>query len=95
MFGKKKHKDQEERPPLSSRIGDFFNAVAPKANPVDELLSRPATHKGVSDAQMFVPTNVRGIDYIVEMRIREWMLRHRGEEGGNKKSPPPADSGPK
>lgn len=95
MFGKKKNKTPQENLTPSTRISDFFNAVAPTGAPADELLSRTPPHKGVPDAQMFVPTNARGVDYIVEMRIREWMLRHRGEEAGNKKSPPPPGSGPK
>ncbi|HYD19652.1 MAG TPA: hypothetical protein VEF76_14355 [Patescibacteria group bacterium] len=85
-------------PPLPGRVTDFFNKVAPRADrsPLSELQER-YREKRAEDRRALQGTppmpNFHGTEYIVELRIREWMMRMEKEQrdaAKHKPKPPQA-----
>lgn len=69
--------------PLPDKYKDFFNKVAPSnwITPLSQLQSRYEDKVEENRRANMVPmTNLHGIDYIVELRVREWMMRMQKEE---------------
>lgn len=68
---------------LPDKYKDFFNKVAPSPwiTPLSQLKSRYEEKVEESRRAGALPmTNLHGIDYIVELRVREWMMRMQKEE---------------
>ncbi len=96
--------------PLPAKAADFFNTVAPRrdSTPLAELQKRYA-EKRAEDRLATNGTppmaNYHGTEFIVEMRIREWMMRMEREAADERKAraaleaahkaKPPAPSAPK
>lgn len=68
---------------LPDKYKDFFNKVAPSQwiTPLSQLKGR-YEEKAEEDRRgnAFPMTNLHGVDYIVELRVREWMMRMQKEE---------------
>lgn len=68
---------------LPQHFRDFFNRAAPSpfVTPLSELQGRYEDKVRQNRALNALPApNLHGIDYIVEMRVREWMMRMQREE---------------
>lgn len=96
--------------PIPGRVRDFFDRVAPRAGrtPLQELQERYADHRAEERRALHgtlpIP-NHHGTEFIVELRIREWMMRMEREAAeerkaraaleATKKPKPPAPPAPK
>ncbi len=69
---------------------DFIKSVSPQGpSPLDELQDRFAEKKARERGPFFggaLPNpNTHSVEYVVEMRIREWMLRMAAEQRESKR----------
>ncbi len=77
--------------PLPAKVNDFFNAAAPRrdSTPLIELQKRYADKRAEDRlATNGTPpmSNYHGTEFIVEMRIREWMMRMEREAADERRS---------
>ncbi|MDF3024834.1 MAG: hypothetical protein K0R10_2195 [Alphaproteobacteria bacterium] len=77
--------------PLPDASRDFFNKVAPRADrtPLKELQERYADKRAedrlATHGTLPIP-NHHSTEFIVEMRIREWMMRMEREAADERKA---------
>lgn len=77
--------------PVPGRVRDFFGTVAPRrdSTPLTELQKRYA-EKRAEDRLAVNGTppmaNYHGTEFIVELRIREWMMRMEKEAAEERKA---------
>ena len=88
------------KPPaaLSPRLQGFIKAVAPKgAGPATELTQRfQASSRQKTHGMIFPNPPKDSTAYLVELRIREWMLRKEREDAETRRmnAPPPNKNHP-
>lgn len=89
---KKPNPKQDDKPlPVPGQMRDFFDAVAPRADqtPLKELQERYADHRAeerrATHGTPVIP-NHHGTEFIVELRIREWMMRMEREAADERKA---------
>lgn len=91
MDKKPEPKKAETPLPIPGRVRDLFDAVAPRADktPLKELQERYADHRAEERRALHgtlpIP-NHHGTEFIVELRIREWMMRMEKEAAEERKS---------
>lgn len=77
--------------PIPGQARDFFDKVAPRADrtPLQDLQERYADHRAEERRALHgtlpIP-NHHGTEFIVELRIREWMMRMEREAAEERKS---------
>lgn len=89
---KKPNPKQDDKPlPVPGKMRDFFDTVAPRADrtPLKELQERYADHRAeerrATHGTLPIP-NHHGTEFIVELRIREWMMRMEREAADERKA---------
>ena len=77
--------------PIPQAVKDFFNTAAPKttATPLEELqeryIEKRAEDRRATHGTPAIP-NHHGTEFIVELRIREWMMRMEREAAEERKA---------
>lgn len=100
MDKKPDHKPATTPLPVPQAVRDFFNTAAPKtaATPLQELqeryIEKRAENRRATHGTPAIP-NHHGTEFIVELRIREWMMRMEREAADERKARAAAEAAQK
>jgi len=84
---KKNAPDPNTPPPLPEALQDFIKAISPAAQkPTEELTARFRKESADNSRGFIVPGSPKsGPEYLVELRIREWMYRMEREAAAQRR----------